>query len=103
MRRSARELRAEAVRLSDPAYRAKQIAENRARGNVITDAELRDVGASLPAKADDLERQAEHLAAEARKPTCRYPPPLGTRRRRPEADRRARQSRSLSQRERESM
>jgi beta-lactamase regulating signal transducer with metallopeptidase domain len=69
MRRSARELRAEAVRLSDADYRAKQIAENRARGNVITDAELREVGASLPAKADDLERQAEHLAAEARKPT----------------------------------
>jgi beta-lactamase regulating signal transducer with metallopeptidase domain len=69
MRKGARELRAEAVRLSDPAYRAKQIAENRARGNVVTDAELREVGASLPAKADEMERQAERLAAEARNPT----------------------------------
>jgi beta-lactamase regulating signal transducer with metallopeptidase domain len=69
MRKSARELRAEAVRLSDPAYRAKQIAENRARGNVVTDAELREVGASLPAKADEMERQAERLATEARNPT----------------------------------
>lgn len=69
MRKSARELRAEAVRLNDPAYRAKQIAENRARGNVVTDAELRDVAASLPARADEMERQAERLAAEARNPT----------------------------------
>jgi beta-lactamase regulating signal transducer with metallopeptidase domain len=69
MRRSARELRAEAVRLNDPAYRAKQIAENRARGNVVTDAELRDLAASLPSRADEMERQAERLAAEARNPT----------------------------------
>jgi beta-lactamase regulating signal transducer with metallopeptidase domain len=69
MRKSARELRAEAVRLNDPAYRAKQIAENRARGNVVTDAELRDLAASLPSRADEMERQAERLAAEARNPT----------------------------------
>jgi DNA helicase HerA-like ATPase len=69
MRKGARELRAEAVRLNDPTYRAKQIAENRARGNVVTDAELREVAASLPSKADDMERQAERLATEARNPT----------------------------------
>jgi hypothetical protein len=69
MRKSARELRAEAVRLNDPAYRAKQIAETRARGNVVTDAELRDLAASLPSRADEMERQAERLAAEARNPT----------------------------------
>ena len=69
MRKGARELRAEAVRLRDPAYRARQIAENRARGNMVTDAELRAVGARMPSQADDMERQADQLAREARRPS----------------------------------
>jgi beta-lactamase regulating signal transducer with metallopeptidase domain len=69
MRKGAQEMRAEAVRLRDPAYRAKQIAENRDRGNVVTDAELRDLASRLPSQADDLDRQADRLAEEARKPT----------------------------------
>ncbi|OZA73169.1 MAG: hypothetical protein B7X77_10365, partial [Caulobacter sp. 39-67-4] len=60
-------LRAEAVRLRDPAYRARQIADNRGRGNQVTDAELRALADQMPAQADDMERQAERLAAEARK------------------------------------
>lgn len=68
MRNGAQDMRAEAVRLRDPAYRAQQIAENRARGHVVTDAELRDLADRLPSQADDLERQAERLAQEARKP-----------------------------------
>lgn len=69
MRRGARDMRAEAARLRDPAYRSKQIAENRARGQVITDAELLDLAKRLPSQADDMERQASRLAAEARDPT----------------------------------
>ncbi|OYW29378.1 MAG: peptidase M56 [Caulobacter sp. 12-67-6] len=67
MRKGARDLRAEAVRLRDPAYRARQIADNRGRGNQVTDAELRALADQMPAQADDMERQAERLAAEARK------------------------------------
>ncbi len=68
MRHGAQQMRAEAVRLRDPAYRAQQIADNRARGNVVTDAELRDLANSLPSQADDMDRQADRLAQEARKP-----------------------------------
>lgn len=67
IRKGARDLRAEAVRLRDPAYRARQITENRARGNVVTDAELRAVAAGMPAQADEMEREADELAREARK------------------------------------
>jgi beta-lactamase regulating signal transducer with metallopeptidase domain len=67
MRNGAQQMRQEAVRLRDPAYRAKQIEDNRARGNVVTDAELRALSERLPSQADDLDRQAERLAADARK------------------------------------
>jgi len=66
MRKGAREMRAEAVRLRDPAYRARQIADNRARGNEVTDAELRALARQMPSQADDMDRQADRLAAEAR-------------------------------------
>lgn len=69
MRKGAQEMRAEAARLRDPAYRARQIAENRAHGSEVTDADLRDLAGRLPSQADDLDRQADRLAAEARKPT----------------------------------
>ena len=52
MRAGAAQMRTESVRLQDPTYRARQIAENRARGNTVTDAELRALSASLPARAD---------------------------------------------------
>ena len=68
MRQGAREMRAEAARLRDSAYRARQIAENRARGSDVTDAELKALADSLPGQADDLERQADRLAEEAGKP-----------------------------------
>ena len=67
MRKSAQDLRSEAVRLRDPAYRARQIAENRTRGNRVTDAELLAVAASLPAKADEMDRDAARLARDARR------------------------------------
>ncbi|HWU14248.1 MAG TPA: peptidase M56, partial [Caulobacter sp.] len=66
MRQSAQEMREEAARLRDPAYRAQQIEENRARGHVVTDAELRELSTRLPIQADDLDRQADRLAQEAR-------------------------------------
>jgi beta-lactamase regulating signal transducer with metallopeptidase domain len=69
MRNGAQQMRQEAARLRDPAYRAKQIEDNRARGNVVTDAELRALADRLPSQADDLDRQADRLAADARKPT----------------------------------
>ncbi len=69
MRQGAQQMRAEAVRLRDPAYRARQIEDNRARGNVVTDAELRALSEHLPSQADDLDRQADRLAADARKPS----------------------------------
>jgi hypothetical protein len=67
MRKSAQDLRSEAVRLRDPAYRARQIAENRTRGNRVTDAELLAVAASLPAQADEMDRDAARLTRDARR------------------------------------
>jgi hypothetical protein len=69
MRNGAREMRAEAARLRDPAYRAKQIAENRARGQTVTDAELLELSNRLPTQAEHLERQADRLAERAREPS----------------------------------
>jgi hypothetical protein len=66
MRQGAQQMRDEAARLRDPAYRARQIEDNRARGNVVTDAELRALIERLPSQADDLDRQADRLAQEAR-------------------------------------
>lgn len=61
----ARQMREEATRLEDPAYRAEQIAENRARGQVVTDAELRALAPRLRQQADALERQAVEMRARA--------------------------------------
>ncbi len=66
MRRGAENTRREGRRLADPAYRAEQIAENAERGNIVTDEELRVLGPRLIEQADDLERQAEDLAAQSR-------------------------------------
>jgi beta-lactamase regulating signal transducer with metallopeptidase domain len=68
MRQGAQQMRDEAARLRDPAYRAKQIAKHRAEGgDEITDAELRALSERLPSQADDLDRQADRLAEQARK------------------------------------
>ncbi len=66
MRAGARQMREEAARLGDPAYRARQIEDNRARGNIVTDQELQDVARRLPRQADNLECQADKLAAQAK-------------------------------------
>lgn len=66
MRAGALQMRAEAERLADPAYRARQIEESRARGDTVTDQALRDLARRLPSQADDLDRQAERMAARAR-------------------------------------
>jgi hypothetical protein len=58
-------MREEAARLRDPAYRAQQIEDNRARGHVVTDEQLRELSQSLPARADELDRNAERLAEKA--------------------------------------
>lgn len=65
MRAGAAQMRTESVRLQDPNYRARQIAENRARGNTVTDAELRALSASLPARADEMLRRADDLERQA--------------------------------------
>ncbi len=65
MRRGAENMREEGRRLADPAYRAEQIERNRARGHTITDAELQALGPRLIRQADDLERQADQLAAQS--------------------------------------
>lgn len=65
MRAGARQMREEAARLRDPIYRAKQITDNRARGQMVTDEELKALSRSLPSKADDLEREADRLEERA--------------------------------------
>ena len=47
---------------------AVQIAENRAHGSEVTDAELRDLAEKLPEKAKDLEKRADELEARSRRP-----------------------------------
>jgi beta-lactamase regulating signal transducer with metallopeptidase domain len=66
MRAGARQMREEAARLGDPAYRARQIADNRARGNTVSDQELQDLARRLPGQADDLDREADKLAQKSR-------------------------------------
>ena len=61
----ARQMREEATRLEDPAYRAEQIARNRERGEVVTDAELRALAPRLREQADAMERRAAEMRAQA--------------------------------------
>lgn len=65
MDRGADQMRAEAVKLRDPAYRAQIIADNRARGNEVTDAELVALSRRLPGQADDMVRQAQRMREQA--------------------------------------
>ena len=65
MRNGAEEMRLEARRLRDPAYRAQVIAENRARGQTVTDEELQAAARRMPAQADELERNAARLEARS--------------------------------------
>ncbi|MFC5342434.1 M56 family metallopeptidase [Brevundimonas staleyi] len=66
MRRGAEQLRQESRRLEDPAYRARQIRENAARGNTVTDAELQAAGRRMPGRAAEMERRADELEARSR-------------------------------------
>lgn len=59
-------MRQEAVRLRDPAYRAEQIARNRAQGRTTTDAELIALSPRLTERAAELDRRAVELAARAK-------------------------------------
>lgn len=65
MLRGAEHMREEGRRLSDPDYRQQVIAENAARGDTVTDAELIELSRKLPQQADDLERQARRLRERA--------------------------------------
>lgn len=65
MRRGATQMREESRRLGDADYRARQIRENAERGNTVTDAELRALAPRLLRQADELERNADELAARA--------------------------------------
>lgn len=57
----AQEMRRSADRLRDPAFRAEQIRENAARGNTVTDEELRALIPRLTEQAAEMEAQAERL------------------------------------------
>lgn len=65
MDRGADQMRAEGRRLADPAYRAKVIEDNRARGHVTTDAELIALSHRLPQQADDMVVRAQDLRQRA--------------------------------------
>ena len=65
MRRGAEQLRQESRRLQDPTYRARQIRENAARGNTVTDAELQAAGRRMPGQAAEMERRADELEARS--------------------------------------
>lgn len=61
----ARQMREEATRLEDPDYRSEQIARSRARGQTVTDAELRALAPRLRQQADELERRAVEMQRHA--------------------------------------
>ena len=67
-RQCADDMRQEAVRLRDPAYRAQQIERNREQGNTVTDAELIALSPRLVERAAELDRRADELAARAKRP-----------------------------------
>lgn len=57
----ARQMRRQADRLEDPAYRAEQIEKARLRGDTVTDQQLIDAIPQLRAGADSLERAGEQM------------------------------------------
>ncbi|MFK0300059.1 M56 family metallopeptidase [Brevundimonas sp. NPDC090276] len=65
MEEGAEEMRAEALRLRDPAYREQVIADNRARGNDVTHAELIALSRRMPGQADDMVRSAQRMREQA--------------------------------------
>lgn len=65
MHQGAREMREESARLRDPAYRTRQIERARERGETVTDAELQALSPKLATQADELDRQAVRLRAQA--------------------------------------
>jgi len=65
MDRGAEQMRGEGRKLTDPAYRAKIIADNRARGQVTTDAELIALSRRLPQQAEEMTRRAQDMRLRA--------------------------------------
>ena len=68
MEEGADQMRVEARRLHDPAYREQVIADNRARGNDVTHAELIALSRRMPGQADDMERSARRMREQAASP-----------------------------------
>ena len=61
----AEQMRRESARLRDPAYRATQIEEARARGETVTDAELQALSPRLATQAERLDERAVALRERA--------------------------------------
>ena len=61
MERGAATMREEARKLQNAAYRAERIAETRAQGRTVTDAELQALSPRLASQADDLAAGARQL------------------------------------------
>jgi len=64
MRRGADHLREEGRRLADPAVSAERIERSRARGEIVTDQQLRELGPQLIRQADELDRHADQVASQ---------------------------------------
>ena len=69
MHRGAENMRQEAMRLRDPAYRVEVIARNRERGANVTDAELIALSPTLMERAAEMDRNADEMANSAKRPT----------------------------------
>ena len=63
MERGAATMRAESVKLRDAEYRAERIAEARAQGRTVTDAQLQALSPRLATQADELTARARELRA----------------------------------------
>ena len=61
MERGAETMRDEARKLQNPAYRAERIAEARAQGRTVTDAQLQALSPRLATQADELVARARQL------------------------------------------
>ena len=69
MVRGAAEMRETSRNLLDPAFRARQIEQSRARGETVTDAQLLALSPRLARQADELEQQAVRLRGQATDPS----------------------------------
>lgn len=65
MEQAASEMRAEGLRMRDPAHRASIIADNRSRGTPVTEAQLIELSRTLPQQADQLAEQAREIRRQS--------------------------------------